>query len=387
MTRLLLSCAAFLAITLLLLEASARIYLWHFADPDIFRSYASLHQLSARSQQSDQLPRYSPHRYLGFYPTPDYRSGENRHNRLGYRGDEIVQPKPEGLFRIVCLGGSTTYTSDLEDHRLSYPSLLQRELAARGHPRVEVINAGAENWSSWESLINFELRVLDLEPDLVILYQAVNDVHPRLVWPPAAYRGDNSGSRSPAVSALFMPGVWEYSTVVRMVLVRAGWTASHASLEAALDRRPDTYHGERFRKQLREGRYPQGIFAEVSAAQMLRTNDPRYYRRNVENLVAIARAGGVRVVLATFAFSPSFTRQPRASSPEYVSALEETNRILREIARETGAHLFDFATLFPRERQYYTDGRHVTESGARLKAELFARYLTDEALIPKDGEG
>ena len=56
-----------------------------------------------------------------------------------------------------------------------------------------MINAGLAGWSSWESMINFQLRLLDLEPDLIIVYHAVNVLHARLVWPPEAYQPDNSG--------------------------------------------------------------------------------------------------------------------------------------------------------------------------------------------------
>ena len=47
--------------------------------------------------------------YVNFGLSSHYQG----HNSLGYRGEEITAAKPEGVFRIVALGGSTTYGADL----------------------------------------------------------------------------------------------------------------------------------------------------------------------------------------------------------------------------------------------------------------------------------
>jgi lysophospholipase L1-like esterase len=364
-----------LLLTFILLEVAARLYLSRLASDSAFREYASFEELQERLQ-----PKLTPHRYLGHYPTPNYARGENRHNALGYRGEEILQPKPATEFRIVCLGGSTTYTSEVEDHRLTYPALLERELRDHGYGNVRVVNAGAPGWSSWESLINFEFRVLDLDPDLIIVYHAINDVHSRLVWPPQAYQGDNSGRRA-QVERVFVPGLLERSTLLRILMIRAGWSVSHSALLRSLDRAPDTYYGDLFRSQKQRGVYPEGIFEDVSAREMLDRNPPIYFRRNIENIVEIARMRGARTLLATFAYSSAFSDEPRVASDEYRFALDQANELLRDIANERKVALFDFARAFPQEPEYYTDGRHVNEKGAHLKAQLFAQHLVESGLL------
>ena len=367
------------SVTLVLLEVLANVYLLHFAEEHRFIRYASLKQL--QNSKISNFPRYSPHRYIGFYPTPDYIKGEDRHNSLGYRGDEISMPKPDGQFRIACLGGSTTYTSEVNDYRKSYPYLLEKYLRAQGHSDVTVINAGAGSWSSWESLINFELRVLDLDPDMIIVYHGINDISPRFVWPPEAYRGDNSGARAPNQTAIFMPDIFEYSTLLRIAMINTGMINSHASFETTIDRRPETYFGTLFNKQKIQGIYPEGIFREASASEILETNSARYFERNIRNIVAIAKDRGIEVILSSFAYSPLFTEQPKVSSREYISAYEANNKLLEEIARDMDQHFFDFASKFPPEKRWYTDGRHVNEEGAQLKAELFGDYLIDRQLL------
>lgn len=369
--------------TFAVLEVGARVYLEHFAPEARFVNYASYRQLAKRYGGDGATSRQllSPHRYLGYYPTPGYTKGKNRHNSLGYRGDEIVVPKPAGELRIVCVGGSTTYDSDIEDYRLAYPSRLEAELRGRGYGNVTVINAGGAGWTSWESLIGFELRVLDLDPDIVINFDAINDVHTRFVWPPELYRGDNSGYRAANQSGLFMPSIFEHSTLLRILMIRAGWVGSHADISRTIDRLAPSYYGDVWRDQKRTGSYPDGIFRDVTADEMLARNDLRYFARNLESLVAVAKVHDVNVVLASFAYSPDFPEEPRVTAPEYRRAIAAHNDALRAVAERSGAAFFDFAAVFPTDRRYFTDGRHNNEEGAALKAKLFADFLVTSGLL------
>lgn len=376
--------AASLLFTLGALEWAARYWLLNLAKPREFLLYASLRQLDdsrlAASRKGVER-RYSPHRYLGYFPTPNYRQDGNWHNSLGFRGDEIPRPKPAGEFRIVCLGGSTTYTGRVDEVELTYPAQLEMRLRERGYPQVRVINAGAEGWGSWESLINLETRGLDLEPDLIVDYDGINDLHARLVWPPEAYRGDNSGRRAPNVSGVTMPGILEYSTLARILLVRGGRLEPHAELSRTIDRPAPSWLAPEFWRQWRHHDYPHGIFATVSVEQMLRANPPVYFRRNLESLVAVARAHGADTMLATFAEAHAYPRES-SSSPEYTRGIEEMNEVVRQVAAATGAHLFDFAAVMPRGKEYFADGEHVNARGAAKKAELFAEAIVTQNLLP-----
>lgn len=375
--------------TLVVVELVATLWLLRLADEQSFIRYASLRQLQQRfgddlltlAAEHGRTP-YSPHRYLGYYPTPGYERPPNRHNRLGFRGEEITTPKPPGEFRIVCLGGSTTYTSAVLDWRSSYPALLQEELRRAGFAQVTVVNGGSAGWASLESLINLELRVLPLEPDLIVVYHGINDVHPRLVWPPEAYRADNSGKRVPNVSALVMPSVFEHSTALRWFLIRIGRVQPHASFRRTVDLAAPTYYGDLFEEQKLAGTYPSGIFREVPARRMLEVNRPVWFRQNLVDIIALARRHDVVPVLSTFAFSPAFPGVPTVSSEEYRAALGETNDVVREVAADEGVPLIDMHGQFPRSPRYFRDGIHVTEEGARLKARIVARELVEQGLLP-----
>ena len=382
--------AVSVSVSLLSLELAARIYLRSFASETAVRRYATAEELEERLGTERRI--FSPHPYLRFYLTPGYAHEANRHNALGYRGEEIQEKEP-GEFRIVCIGGSTTYTSGVSDYRRSFPDLLERHLESKGFETVNVINAGTPGWSTWESLINFEFRVADLDPDLIIVYHAVNDVGPRLVWPIDAYRGDNTGAQAAIRVFNARHRAFEHSTLVRMFLIKLGMLRSESELSFS-DRPAETLYAREFDGQSWRGEYPSGFFLKVSADSLLRANPPIYYRRNLENLVALAQNRGIEVMLATFAVL--LWRQPAQHSSwhsdEYFRSIDEANEIVRQIADTMGVHLFDFAETFPRDKRFFKTyeraGRthwnayHLNEAGAELKAKQFAEFLAEEVLGP-----
>jgi len=366
-----------------LAEAAARFWLAHFAGEDAFRSFASIEMLRERVRGEHQsLSLYVPHRYLGYIPAPGYRRGPNHHDGRGFRGGAGPVPKSAGEFRIACLGGSTTYGSTVEAPEQAYPAQLEAELRRRTGRNVRVVNAGASGWASLESLINLQTRVLDLAPDLVIVYHNINDVATRMVWPPAAYRGDKSGSL--LHSAGLDAGVpWpEQVTLVRIFLVATGRIRSHLDLAESLGNIAPTQYYFHFVQQKVAGSYPSGLFRKVPAEKILAANPPIYFRRNLESLVAVARAHDVVPVLATFAWSEKVTYDPSLTSPEIVGAMREQNEVLRAIGRERQVPVYDFAAEMPDDPRLFVGALHMTVEGSRVQGRLFADFLLREGLVP-----
>jgi lysophospholipase L1-like esterase len=364
------------------LEVGSRIWLTHLADTEEFRTYASLSQHQDRQKATgESFSKYVPHNYIGYVGAPNFSRGKNRHNSLGYRGDPIPQPKPAGEYRIVCLGGSTTYTAAIEDHRLSYPSLLQAELHGSGYPQVRVVNAGAEGYSSYESLLTFQLRVLDLDPDMIIVYHAVNDVMMRIIWPRSAYKGDNSGALVHSLGLHRPVPLLQRSTALRILLIRLGLASSPVRLDSTLVNFAGTSYAWKFIRQYHAERYPSGIFSKISLRKMLEANPPIYFERNLTHLLLTAQHWGVQPVLATFAYSKSLEGDAM-NSEEFAAGMEEVNQIIVKLGRELEAPVFDFASAFPDDPALFFGAVHVNHQGVREKARLFARYLIEGGLLP-----
>jgi lysophospholipase L1-like esterase len=96
-------------------------------------------------------------------------------NSLGFRGKEITVEKPPRTIRIACVGASTTYCAEVPD-AATWPARLQVLLQEK-HPdiRIEVLNVGVPGYTLVQSHKFFERRILPLQPDMVIYYEANNE--------------------------------------------------------------------------------------------------------------------------------------------------------------------------------------------------------------------
>ncbi len=86
----------------------------------------------------------------------------------------FAREKPPGTFRIVCLGGSTTFGRPFFD-QTSFPGWLRLWLpAAAPNQKWDVINAGAISYASYREL-GLMQELAKYQPDLFILYLGQNE--------------------------------------------------------------------------------------------------------------------------------------------------------------------------------------------------------------------
>ncbi len=97
-------------------------------------------------------------------------------NNDGFRGSEIQKEKPDDTYRIIMVGGSTTFgLKMLSDHTI--PGHLQEKFDQLNlKKRVEVINAGINGYNSNDELNLIKKKIVKYEPDLVIIYDGSNDI-------------------------------------------------------------------------------------------------------------------------------------------------------------------------------------------------------------------
>lgn len=95
-------------------------------------------------------------------------------NNFGFRSADIAVPKPQDVYRIACIGGSTT--EEGFTNATTYPAFLEAKLRAFfATDKIEVVNCGI---TGVDSLIERQ-RIFDyvaLQPDLIIEYNGVNDI-------------------------------------------------------------------------------------------------------------------------------------------------------------------------------------------------------------------
>jgi hypothetical protein len=85
----------------------------------------------------------------------------------------VIVPKPPGVYRIVCIGASTT--AEGYTNKMTYPNLLEARLRKQfGEDRIEVVNCGVIGIHSAGEVKRIP-DYLALQPDLIIHYNYIND--------------------------------------------------------------------------------------------------------------------------------------------------------------------------------------------------------------------
>ena len=96
-------------------------------------------------------------------------------NSGGFRGREFPRTKPSSSFRILCLGDSWTFGTNVGQEE-TYPQQLQK-LLKQEFPEAdfEVLNLGVLGYTSYQGLELIKRHGMNLAPDLLVIGYAMND--------------------------------------------------------------------------------------------------------------------------------------------------------------------------------------------------------------------
>jgi hypothetical protein len=123
------------------------------------------------------------------------------------------------------------------------------------------------------------------------------------------------------------------------------------------------------------------IQRDIDPAKLLEMNPPVYFRRNLENIIAISQEHDIDILFSTWAYSPYLSDY--ASKAYYQQGFDENNEVVKGVADHHHILLFDFAAVMPQDAEYWADGRHSNEAGALVKAALFAEFIDTQRLIER----
>ncbi len=300
----------------------------------------------------DALELYRRHPYLNTAPREGAdvtRQGRSASlNSAGYRSPERPRDAPPGTLRLVCSGGSTTFDLTAESNDQSWPWMLETRLRASGR-EIEVWNAGFPGWTSLENTISLLIRDQDLRPDVVILFQGINDLQPAAHRPfDRQYEAGHAERQLQALGfTVGPPAIWDRSVLLERVR------------QLLLPRSPDSDVATEIDPEARD-----------------------VFQRNVSSFVSIARSAGADVILAT---QPIRVRAAQREDDllyleswlgiggESVPAqLEVLNEVLREVAETEDLILADLAVELEFDDRDFADPMHYTRSGSRKIADFFS---------------
>lgn len=291
-------------------------------------------------------------------PIPGLKEGPIKINSRGFRSPEIVAQKSPPTLRLVFLGGSTTYCAEVSSNELTWPHLVWDSLQHQfGETRMDYVNAAVPGYNAATSLKNLEYRVAELEPDVVVIYHATNDL----------------SSNSLRVAQ-------ELGIVAEQAEHLLSWPSRYSLLWYLAEKNG--------RILLRKNE------SAVSADKL--TVDPESlaepFLRDLSELVAAAKRVAPVVVLVTFshqlrrdqdpqrqaeAAETSLYYMPYMTIDGLLSAFDAYNRVIREVADRTGAVLIDGETMIPGDPIYFNDSVHFTDQGSRAMAERVVNGLLE----------
>jgi len=108
---------------------------------------------------------------------PNQQSNSVTINSLGFRGGEFSPEKPDDVYRIFMLGGSTMFGYGATSDETTIPGYLQEFF--RNHDmefKIEIINAGIQGADSYAETKIIQNKIVDFSPDMMIIYDGWNDL-------------------------------------------------------------------------------------------------------------------------------------------------------------------------------------------------------------------
>ena len=108
---------------------------------------------------------------------PNQESQSITINSLGFRGDEFSVEKPNSVYRIFMLGGSTMFGYGATSDETTIPGYVQ-EFFQNNYEGIDiqVINAGIQGADSFAELNLIETKLLNYSPNMIIIYDGWNDL-------------------------------------------------------------------------------------------------------------------------------------------------------------------------------------------------------------------
>ena len=306
----------------------------------------------------DSMTTYDPALDL-FVGTPGYEVRSEkmnvRINSAGFRGDEIAREKPANTIRIAVLGASTTFNAEVSGNHATWPHRLQEKLrSAHRDVNVEVINASLGGYVAADNLKNLRHRVLPFQPDLVVYYEANNEIVQDTRELALSKGLIDSRGRSPIITTLSTYSMMFNLAYLNLTILVQGAWAAKGKLDNVPADLPRHFVGviDQMRAEL----------AGPDVPLMLSTFIVKY-RRNQDRATQIANA------------DVAFYYMPWMSIDGLLSAMDVYNQALMDYGSRHGLHVVDDRESIPPDADHFTDCMHLADRGAEAMAERFYRYF------------
>jgi lysophospholipase L1-like esterase len=247
-----------------------------------------------------------------------------------FTGGTVKRVKPADEIRVLCLGGSTTLNFRAG---ISYTDVLEARFAAAADDgwHVRFLNAGSEGFSTAQMLVNLSLRNIDVQPDIVTIYENVNDLAANFFGAEVQSDYANKYLTDFYLGFRHRTGfVAELTKVSRLARFFAERIMALAYPEQTLFENRD---------------YHRGL---------------EYFARNLRSIIAVARAHDIRIALVSQA-----ARGDQRRAPGFAAY----NETIRRVAADQHVPFIDVAGGVTEDRYFFDDAIHNTREGVEAVAD------------------
>lgn len=309
-------------------------------------------------------------------------------NNMGFRGEDLVNPKPQGEFRIFLIGGSTAECLSVDDSQ-AINTVLQNELTRKipAGQTVKVYTAAKSGDRSYDHIAMIVHRLVHLQPDLIVVFAGFNDLNASMKHADYLHYKNNGYETRLAGRTLAMMLVTEFELGRRVQSVMK-------SLTGKTDRQifeeipVKTDYKEKVKVRL-----------SVPVSDEFPRTDQAAYRRNLATIEGVARAHGIQLVLMTQPSSWNSAIDPNIRNWHWMTyragktysensmdvALTALNNVMIEVGKERGVPVLDLAKSIPKSTEFFIDDVHFNVKGAHEIGAQLASFISGRGLLAVHG--
>lgn len=294
-------------------------------------------------------------------------------NNMGFRGDSIINPKPQDEYRIFIVGGSTSENLFIDDSWSLERKVQQALQDSIKNKSVKVYNAGKSGDGSPDHLAMLAHRIIHLQPDLVVLFPGINDLN-RLF-------GGYDYMHFPTVNESE-----KRSTIQSLKFFLSNFQVFRRLINVINPEKPDA-RTSIFLKTNYEDKVKEVM--ALPLVENLPDADYGMFRRNILSFAGILNANDIEMLLLTQThtwgdISDEFLKtnhwmlgvgNVRYPESKMAEALGQINTILQNIAFEQEIPLLDLEKEIPKTSEYYYDDCHFNKGGISKSAELISASI------------
>ncbi len=375
--NILLACSI-LILCLVILEVALRVFA-PISDPYADRKYNTTNRLI----RSD----YPPYFKIVTEMEPGLPGMSGLHtfstNNVGFRGDDLMLPKPKDEFRVFIVGGSTTESYYNDDSKV-FTRVLQDQLSQKySDKQVKVYNTGRAGDRIDAHVAMISQRLVHMQPDLIIVFTGLND----LVGNNFNFSYDPLHlTKYDKISSFIVFRIFTTEFQIPRYMYKIAASFDPILKTKAVFENVPNLTNVRERVELRKS---QPITVKKPVAI---TN---YYKVDLTTIVGLAKAHNFKLAFMTQASTWNSKVDPSAENwhwrtnrnginyreDELDGILNQYNQTMRDVGRDNSIPVFDTYNVIPKSLKYFFDDFYFNVEGSKKVGQDLADFVLENKLV------